>query len=239
MIEWIANSTPKKLKFILRPPYKLYMLTRNGLQQGVRLIYRFADEQRLIGPNEIYDEEYYTERNSAAYRRDGQRVAKMLYDRFQPNSVIDLGCATGVYLETFHERSVTIHGVDGNKKAIENAVIPQGYLEQYDLRDPYNPDQSYDLVICFEVAEHLPEEYADTLVDSIVTSGDTVAFTAAPPGQPGKHHVNLQPRDYWIRKFEQRGFEYEKEAVSSLRTAIDVEYVDWIPKNLFIFTDKH
>jgi hypothetical protein len=35
-----------------------------------------------------------------------------------------------------------------------------------------------------------------------------VVFTAATPGQGGgADHVNEQPHEYWIKKFEQRGYD--------------------------------
>jgi hypothetical protein len=38
-----------------------------------------------------------------------------------------------------------------------------------------------------------------------------VAMTHAVPGQPGYHHVNCQPAEYWIKKLEGIGFKYNEE----------------------------
>lgn len=95
--------------------------------------------------------------------------------------------------------------------------------------------KKYDLALSFELAEHLPERYADNLVDTLANAGDTIVMTAATPGQGGTHHVNEQPREYWYEKFQSRGFEYDSEAVQDLRSMIDVEESTWIPDNIMVF----
>jgi hypothetical protein len=57
-----------------------------------------------------------------------------------------------------------------------------------------------------EVAEHLPEVHADRFVSLLASLSDEVLFSAAIPGQGGRHHVNEQFPSYWIRKFAAHGF---------------------------------
>ena len=153
----------------------------------------------------------------------------------QPDSVIDFGCAIGAHLEPFYEDEVTIKGVEGNSKAFDYAVVPQEFLEEHDLRNRYEPEREYDLALCFEVAEHIPERYADTLVATLVEAGNTVVMTAATPGQGGTHHVNEQPREYWYEKFESHGYEYAQETVDDLSDKIVVDQSTWILENLMVF----
>jgi len=154
---------------------------------------------------------------------------------FRPDSVIDFGCAIGSHLEPFYQCDVDIKGIEGNAKAFDHAVVPQDHLEKYDLRDHYSSEWNYDLVLCFELAEHIPEQYANNLVDTLVEAGDIIVMTPATPGQGGAHHVNEQPREYWYEKFESRGYQYDSETVSDLRDMIHVERSDWIPDNLMVF----
>lgn len=150
--------------------------------------------------------------------------------------MIDFGCAIGAYLEPFYDDGLDIKGLEGNSDAFAHAVVPREYLEKYDLRDQYTPERSYDLALCFELAEHLPEKFADNLVDSLTMSSNIVVMTAATPGQGGTHHVNEQPREYWYEKFESRGYGYDPEAVEELRNRIEVERSTWIPDNLIVFS---
>jgi hypothetical protein len=227
-VEWISKNAPEPILAVLRPIYR----------RSRRQILNVADSMKLIGPSTIYDESYYAKRLDDPWRSDAHTVARTIRDYFHPSSVIDFGCAIGSHLEPFHEENIEIKGVEGNPAAFEYAVVPTDYLIVHDLREPYDSQGSYDIALCFEVAEHLPEEYADILVDTLTEASDIVVMTAATPGQGGTHHVNEQPPEYWHRKFESRGFEYNSEAVQTLNDRIEVDESTWILENLMIFQSK-
>ena len=69
------------------------------------------------------------------------------------------------------------------------------------LRMPIHLERRFDLVLCLEVAEHLPADSAPTLIDSLVSLGPVIVFSAAIPYQGGTHHVNEQRPEYWARHF--------------------------------------
>jgi len=194
-----------------------------------------ADSLRIIGPDSVYDEEYYRKRRNDPWRSDAHNTSKAIIDYFNPDTVIDFGCAIGAHLEAFKNEGIEIRGVEGNSDAIKHAIVSTEFLKLHDLRDPYQPERTYDLALCFEVAEHLPERYADVLVETLATSSNTVVMTAAPPGQGGTHHVNEQPREYWYEKFDDRGMRNDPEALEHLRNSIQVERTTWIPENLMVF----
>ncbi|GAB3313424.1 hypothetical protein GCM10027355_05740 [Haloplanus salinarum] len=195
------------------------------------------DSLRVIGPNFIYSENYYSKRKKDPWRTDAENISRAIRQYFAPDCVIDFGCAIGAHLELFYENGINIKGIEGNSDAFDHAVVPEEYLEQHDLRDRYDTEKEYDLVLCFELAEHLPERYADTLVDTLADAGKTIVMTAATPGQGGTHHVNEQPREYWYKKFESRGFEYDPDAVENLRDMIEVDRSTWVYENLMVFVD--
>lgn len=194
-----------------------------------------GDRFGVIGPNEIYSDEYYAKRKQDPFRSESHEIVDVLVERFQPSSVIDFGCAIGTYLERFNEHGVAIHGVEGNSTAFRHAVVPNNRLEQHDLRQPYEPDQYYSLVLSVEVAEHIPEKYARTFVNTLAKSGETVVLTAAPPGQGGTHHVNEKPPNYWIQIFADHGMEYDREATDKLKEKIVVDSLYHVPKNIIVF----
>ena len=55
-----------------------------------------------------------------------------------------------------------------------------------------------------------------------------VVVTAAPPGQPGHHHVNCRPTEYWIDVFKKYGFEFLEEVCGEVKLA--ARRVDRAPK---------
>lgn len=194
----------------------------------------WLDRWRLVGPDDIYDRGFFEQH--VAWREDAHAVAAAIAAREDDvESVLDLGCGVGTHLEWFHERGYEVHGVDGSEHALAEAVLPDARLERHDLREPYEPPRSFDLVCCFEVLEHVPEPYADTLVASIARSGRVAYVSAAPPGQPGEHHVNLRPPSYWIERFAAHGMRHDERAAEWLRATCSVESTDWILENLLVF----
>lgn len=198
-------------------------------------LYRVGDTLGVLNPETFYSEEYYQKRQEDPWRSDARSVSKALDEVFEPRSVIDFGCAIGGHLEWFHERGVEVHGVEGNSKAFNHAVVPVADLEEHDLRQRFESSNTYDLAICIEVAEHIPARFAGTLLDSITDSARTVFFTAAPPGQDGTHHIHLRNEQYWEDEFEKRGFQRMESFEQRLKQEIEVEETTWVTENIFVF----
>ena len=198
-------------------------------------IYSLGYRLGFLSPDQIYSDDWFKAMTENEWKSDAEDVVASLINEFEPDSVIDFGCGVGLHLSIFLNNNVNIKGIDGSQSALDQNLVPRKHLEQADLRSEYDMSQEYDLVLCFELAEHLPGRHADTLVRTLTNAGDTVAFTAATPGQGGTHHVNEQPRSYWIEKFESAGFSYDAMAVESLRESMNVEKTTWIPENIFVF----
>jgi hypothetical protein len=168
---------------------------------------------------------------------EAHAVADVLYKEYEPDSVIDFGCGLGRYLTGFQAQGARIHGVEGFSEAREHAEIPNEALTIHDLREPLEINEQYDLALCIETAEHIPPAYADTLVDTITSAAPRVVFTAAPPGNGGTHHVNEASREYWIDKFQSRGFSYAPAETDHLQESIksEIDAAEWIADRPFIF----
>lgn len=167
-------------------------------------------------------------------------VVSAINDLFHPKSVIDIGCGCGIYLKAFYDLGITdIVGYDGSEWAVKKSLLQQGFIIQQDFTKSFNAGKKYDLGICVEVAEHIPFEFSDKLIDTITSCSETIIFTAAPPGQQGFNHINLQTREFWINKFTDRGFYYDRHNsafMSGYFKGKDVTW--WIWKNFMIFRKK-
>jgi 2-polyprenyl-3-methyl-5-hydroxy-6-metoxy-1,4-benzoquinol methylase len=64
----------------------------------------------------------------------------------------------------------------------------------------------FDLVWCFEVAEHIHPSHVEAFVDNLCRHSDIITLSAAPPGQGGEGHFNEQPQSYWVSMFAKRGY---------------------------------
>jgi SAM-dependent methyltransferase len=154
----------------------------------------------------IYDSRFF-DYHEEPVRRSAQNMVSTLVDLFKPRSIVDLGCGTGIWLATFKDFGVEeVLGVDGPWVSRARLKIPLDRFVAHDLTKPFSSDMRYDLVICLEVAEHLPESAAPQLVETITSLGSVVVFSAAIPGQGGTDHLNEQWPSYWIEMFNARGF---------------------------------
>lgn len=133
-------------------------------------------------------------------------VVPLLIDWYRPTSVLDLGCNVGSWLSVFRDNGVLdVIGIDGDNM-LDSLVIPKDYFCSFDLTKPIDAHGNFDMVLCLEVAEHLEEQYADTLIDTAILHSDLIIWSAATKGQGGYNHVNEQPVEYWIEKFKQKGY---------------------------------
>jgi SAM-dependent methyltransferase len=149
-------------------------------------------------------------------------------------SVIDIGCGVGTWLRSFREHGVTdILGVDGPWVDTTLLQIPEDEFVIRDLRSALVVGRKFDLVVCLEVAEHLPTECADQLIDSLTSLGRVVLFSAGVPCQGGVYHVNEQWPDWWAQKFLARGYV----AIDCLRKTVwhNLAIEWWYAQNTLLF----
>jgi 2-polyprenyl-3-methyl-5-hydroxy-6-metoxy-1,4-benzoquinol methylase len=133
----------------------------------------------------------YIERGSL---RSAATVIPIIRSLARVESVLDIGCGRGAWLSEWRRQGVgDVAGADGSYVDQASLAIPVEQFIATDLSQPIDLRRRFDLVQCLEVAEHLPADSADTLVDSLVRHGSVILFSAAVPGQGGEHHVNEQP----------------------------------------------
>jgi SAM-dependent methyltransferase len=149
-----------------------------------------------------------------------------------PRSLLDVGCGTGTWLRAAQELGVNdILGIDGVKASVNLLQVEASKIRYLDLTEPFDIGRRFDLVLCLEVAEHLPESAAVDLITSICRHTDRVLFSAACPGQPGQHHINCQWPIYWQSIFNQLGFVCDDTIRWQLWGLRDVE--PWYRQNIF------
>ena len=157
--------------------------------------------------NEIYEDWFFRD-NIADSLPMAKYLAPKIKEFLNIESVFDVGCATGHWLSCYENLGVQISGLEGTTNAIPHMMIDPEKVTIHDLRDPYEVNQDVDMVYSIEVAEHIEPEYADNYVDALTRHGAKyIIMTAAPPGQGGTGHFNLQPKSYWYDKLLTKGYE--------------------------------
>ena len=175
---------------------------------------------------------------SEATRLESSLCLLSAFNRFGiPESFTDLGCGPGHLVQIADALGSRSIGVDIalNKQFIR--LPNRSKIYQDNLIDMKSPDPA-EMVVCWGVAEHLPESDVETLCDLIAKAAEgTLLFSAAAPGQGGSGNINEQPSQYWIDLFITRGFVYVWPLTEALRGewAILAPNAQWYGQNLLVF----
>lgn len=162
-----------------------------------------------------YGQGYYNETHLGGhgdYSWDNQHwrdffmsVADRLIGAFNPGSVLDVGCARGLLVQSFSVQGVEAWGLDISAHAIASA--------HEDVRDRLRVASAteriegrYDLVTCIEVLEHMSEVDAQLAIDHITAITDRVLFSSSPVDHDEPTHINTNPGEAWAAWFAERGF---------------------------------
>lgn len=175
--------------------------------------------------------DYDHSQNIHTLRGASAALSALLGDR-APGSLLDVGCGTGTWLRAALDHGIPdVFGVDGVALTRDRFHAPQNIYRQIDFTRPFTLSRRFDVVLCLEVAEHLPAASAEPFIQSLTHHGDTILFSAACPNQPGQHHINCQWPEYWQALFNRAGFVCE----DSLRWRIwrDVRIEPWYRQNVF------
>ena len=163
-----------------------------------------------------------------------------------PKRMLDIGCGTGRLVETACSLGAYAVGVDIALPEGER-LLSNGRLLERDLSAPLilserelgHHAEGFDLVVCLETAEHIPEPSAQTFCGNLARHlSNWLIFTAAHPGQKGVGHVNEQPPSYWRRRLEVCGLGFERGKTEELRSTWlrACGPCWWLPRNLQVFS---
>ncbi|HET9222616.1 MAG TPA: glycosyltransferase, partial [Roseiflexaceae bacterium] len=160
---------------------------------------------------DTYDAYYYAHGCGSPYERadewlrhfDG--IAERIVDQLQPQTVLDAGCAMGFLVEMLRRRGVEAYGIDVSRYAIEQ-VHPdvRPYCWVGSVAEPF--PQTYDLIVCIEVLEHVPHDEAERAVANFCRHARSVLFSSSPFDYKEPTHFNVQAPEYWAALFARHGF---------------------------------
>jgi len=120
-------------------------------------------DQQPVG-SAHYDSEYFTgdwraEGNNYSLETRRQieaRNPQLIKETFEPKKVLDLGCGPGALMHLLWEIGVDVDGIDFAESSRRLATPEvRDRITVGSIMEPIKPDNSYDLVVCREVMEHL------------------------------------------------------------------------------------
>jgi SAM-dependent methyltransferase len=150
-----------------------------------------------------------------------------------PESVLDIGCTSGVTLQYFASRGArrtlgVVSAQHGDNK------LDYGEWVSADLGKPLDLGETFDLVTSLGVAAHIPDEAAGTFVSSIVRHArNRVLFSCMDGKKSLAAGIACRPISYWLDLFAQVGWypcEFDSLALRSLST------VPWFSNHLVMLT---
>ena len=154
----------------------------------------------------VYTSEFFESQQDGSLQ-SARLVIPLILNLIPCKRVVDVGCGTAAWLKVFEEYGIVdTKGVDGEYVDTKMLKIPEAQFIRHNLNHPLQLQETFDLVVSLEVAEHIQPDYASTFIASLTSLGSVVLFSAAIPGQRGTNHVNEQWPQYWIEQFRQHNY---------------------------------
>ncbi len=164
-------------------------------------------------------------------KRSAAVIVPAVHKLVRPDTVIDVGCGEGWFAREFAKLGCEVVGADESVAEEDSGSVIDG-VTFFKRTLPQGFTMNYDLAVCLEVAEHLPEEDAGRLVRSLCEAAPVVLFSAAIPNQGGLGHINEQWPAYWASLFRLHDY-----TVADIRDRFwdDGRIEPWYRQNLLIF----
>lgn len=175
-------------------------------------------------------------RRRLRYRDDYLALAGHLVDLLAFETVYDVGCGNGFLLEGFHAAGKEAAGVEASPAV--RGVLPAQLADSVLIDDFSAASGSWELVCCVEVAEHIEPARSAELVATITDLATRwIYFTAAPPGQAGRGHINCRPHAEWLGWLEEAGWACHRETTDRLRERLSgLTVATWLKNNSFVLS---
>lgn len=176
-------------------------------------------------------------------------LTKILHDVFNFNSVFDAGCRDGKLIEELKkfDSNTKLRGCDYFQWALDAADDSvKNLIYRFDLRDQLD-EEKYDLVTCFEVAEHIDVDYCDVFLENLKNvTGKYMVITWSDSGGENQRefdthlqHLNPLQRDQVIEKVSKH-FNYEESLTDKFleRSHGEPDFLWYWRKSLTVWSPK-
>jgi SAM-dependent methyltransferase len=156
---------------------------------------------------------------------------RYIFEKYLPDSVLDVGCGIGAYLKIFQGLGATqIFGIDGIPA--DATILDETEYALHDLFGAFRLGRKFDLVVCVEVAEHLKDNHAERMLSDIDShSPEIIIFSAAEPEQPGIGHINCRPIIDWLKRWRTLGWGPDLGDSLAMRS---LATLSWFRRNLVV-----
>ena len=138
--------------------------------------------------------------------KDYDRVAQQIVDQIHPETVLDIGCGTGLLVERLRRRRIAAVGIDPDEALLDQAdPKTRPFLSRADYTANFS-EGPFSLIVCIEALTDLPADQATAAVRSICDRTDDVVFSAGRPGMGDGSEGTGRSHSFWAGLFADRGF---------------------------------
>jgi glycosyltransferase involved in cell wall biosynthesis len=195
-------------------------LSNYKINEKINMKEHFSEEEAMSiaksDPSKLYGDEFFSKRQKK--HSWNYSIGKYAGMKLGMRSAIDLGCGIGSFLSGVKSNGIEVMGIEVGYDSAKPYLIDDVSEKIFygDLsKDCIFPQ--HDCSISIEVAEHIPESFADVFVKNLCSSSSRlILLTAARPGQPGHNHFNCQNPSYWIKKIKRHGFSYREDLTKKI-----------------------
>ena len=136
-------------------------------------------------------------------------MGQQFIDFFEPTKMIDIGCGKGYFVHAFEYYGVPSIGYDISVEALKTPYeLAKGKLFHSDqlIRDK----KTADLVIVFDVFEHIAIEELDSFTEKVLLKGTkNFLFSICVFGDPNfdadPTHKTKRTKAWWVNYFNEKG----------------------------------
>jgi len=143
------------------------------------------------------------------------------YDSKERMSMCDFGAGGGQYSTWLNETGlIDAFAFDGSKQASDSPV------QEINLVGDIQLWRTFDWVMCLEVGEHIPKQFALTLLQNIKRHARHGIVMSWSSDWEGIGHVNCLPYEEFVALVEKEtGFIWDKQASDLIRGTCEIEYI--------------
>ena len=183
----------------MNPIYLKDTVERTNREEAKRFLKDFYDQAYMDG---------YASNNSLGIWNS------IIQASVQFTKALDVGCGVGAGFKKYREMGYEIFGcdlADASKQWVENGI--EKYCRIADAKEMPYADDEFDLVVCTDVLEHVPEFDVYSTLKEIWRVGSNRYFMSVAMHQerhPFKEyiytHITLKPEEWWLLSMKAAGF---------------------------------
>jgi 2-polyprenyl-3-methyl-5-hydroxy-6-metoxy-1,4-benzoquinol methylase len=140
------------------------------------------------------------------------------------NSILDVGCGKGILVKKLTKRGYDVKGTEVSEYVIRNYLSElhsDRIINQASLRNLPFDNNSFDIVFCSDVLEHVPFFDVKQSISELVRVVNGIIVATINIDNPYKYHPTILSRDTWNYLFLQEGADILEDVRHNIQTKMD------------------